>query len=43
LLNYPKKCDVLACREQIVVLAKLVGAGSRLVDAIFRTSKGIVG
>ena len=40
LLNYPKKCDILACREQILVLAKLVGAGSRLVDAIFRSHKG---
>lgn len=35
-INYPKATDVLACREQILVLAKMVGAGSRLVDSIFR-------
>jgi len=43
-INYPRECDVLACREQIRVLARLVGAGSRLADAIFRTyfdSKGV--
>lgn len=37
-LNYPKTSPDLACREQLLVLAKLVGAGSRLVDSIFRTS-----
>jgi putative GTP pyrophosphokinase len=36
-LNYPEKTENLACSEQIRVLAKLVAAGSRLVDAIFRT------
>jgi putative GTP pyrophosphokinase len=36
-LNYPIKSDNLACREQLKVLAKLVGAGSRLVDSIFRS------
>lgn len=36
-LNYPTKSDNLACREQLKVLAKLVGAGSRLVDSIFRS------
>lgn len=37
-LNYPEPCSNLACREQLRVLAKLVGAGSRLVDSIFRSS-----
>lgn len=36
-LNYPKPTAVVACKEQILVLAKLVGAGSRLVDALLRT------
>ncbi|WP_426769389.1 RelA/SpoT domain-containing protein [Pseudomonas aeruginosa] len=34
-LNYPEQTDNLACREQLRVLAKVVGAGSRLVDSIF--------
>lgn len=37
LINYPYQTDRLACREMIRVLARLVGAGSRLVDSIFRT------
>lgn len=37
-LNYPTPASSLACREQLLVLAKLVGAGSRLVDSIFRSS-----
>lgn len=37
-LNYPNPSENLACREQLKVLAKLVGAGSRLVDSIFRSS-----
>jgi ppGpp synthetase/RelA/SpoT-type nucleotidyltranferase len=37
-LNYPTKSENLACKEQLLVLAKLVGAGSRLVDSIFRIS-----
>lgn len=41
MLNYPHSTDNLACREQILVLAKLVCAGSRLVDAIFRTYKDL--
>jgi len=36
-LNYPEKCGNVACVEQLRVLSKLVGAGSRLGDAIFRT------
>jgi putative GTP pyrophosphokinase len=35
-LNYPTQTDVAACREQIRVLAKLVGASTRLADSIFR-------
>lgn len=37
-LNYPNPTDNIACREQLRVLTKVVGAGSRLVDAIFRTA-----
>ena len=37
-LNYPNASANLACREQLKVLAKLVGAGSRLVDSIFRSA-----
>ena len=36
LVNYPAPTDSVACREQIGVLARLVGAGSRLADSIFR-------
>lgn len=36
-LNYPEQSSVLTCREQLLVLAKLVGAGTRLVDSIFRS------
>lgn len=36
-LNYPTKIDSVACSEQLRVLAKMVGAGSRLAEAIFRT------
>ncbi|GAB1392976.1 RelA/SpoT domain-containing protein [Rhodocyclaceae bacterium] len=38
-LNYPNPSMNLACREQLKVLAKLVGAGSRLVDSIFRSAE----
>jgi putative GTP pyrophosphokinase len=38
-LNYPTQSTSLSCREQLKVLAKLVGAGSRLVDSIFRSSE----
>jgi putative GTP pyrophosphokinase len=38
-INYPNQSEIAACREQILVLAKLVGAGSRLVDSIFRSAK----
>jgi putative GTP pyrophosphokinase len=36
-LNYPQSTESIACREQIRVLAKVVGAGTRLADAIFRS------
>lgn len=35
-INYPQATCSLSCREQIRVLARLVGAGSRLADSIFR-------
>jgi len=35
-INYPHPTDSLSCREQIRVLARLVGAGSALADSIFR-------
>ncbi len=34
-LNYPNPSVSVACREQLKVLAKLVGAGSRLIDSIY--------
>ncbi len=37
-LNYPEKTENKSCREQLLVLAKLVGAGSRLTDSIYRSS-----
>ncbi|MYB92805.1 RelA/SpoT domain-containing protein [Candidatus Poribacteria bacterium] len=36
LVNYPEPTDNITCREQIGVLARLVGAGSRLADSICR-------
>ena len=38
-INYPVPTTSLACREQLRVLARLVGAGSRLADAIYRTDR----
>lgn len=35
-INYPKASESVACREQIAVLSKLVGAGSRLLDSLDR-------
>lgn len=35
-INYPKPTDSVACREQIKVLSKIVGAGSRLLDSLRR-------
>jgi putative GTP pyrophosphokinase len=34
-LNYPHPTENVACREQLRVLAKVVGAGSRLVTSIY--------
>lgn len=36
-INYPEKTEKEVCRDQILVLAKLIGAGSRLVDSIFNS------
>lgn len=36
-INYPHKTDVLACKEQLRVLSKLVSTGTRLADSIFRS------
>lgn len=36
-INYPEKTESLTCREQLMVLSKIVGAGSRLVDSIQRS------
>lgn len=38
-LNYPAPTKNLACSEQLRVLAKVVGAGSRLVDSIFKSAQ----
>ncbi len=35
-INYPTPTTSVACREQIKVLSKIVGAGSRLLDALQR-------
>ena len=37
LVNYPNPTDSVFWKEQIGVLARLVGAGSRLADSIWRT------
>ncbi|MDE0085851.1 MAG: RelA/SpoT domain-containing protein [Candidatus Poribacteria bacterium] len=37
LVNYPEPTDSVFWKEQIGVLARLVGAGSRLADSIWRT------
>lgn len=39
-INYPEPTSIVACREQLRVLSKIVGAGSRLVDSIQRTLAG---
>jgi ppGpp synthetase/RelA/SpoT-type nucleotidyltranferase len=36
-IDYPKPCKNLACREQIRVLARVASSCTRLVDAIFKT------
>jgi putative GTP pyrophosphokinase len=35
-MNYPTPSKNISCKEQIRVLAKLVGAGSRLLDSLHR-------
>lgn len=39
IMNYPHESSVLACREQIKVLARVTSSCSRLVDSIFRSSQ----
>lgn len=36
-INYPTPTENVSCREQLMVLSKIVGAGSRLADSIRRT------
>jgi len=36
-INYPHPTTILACKEQLRVLSKLVSTGTRLADSIFRT------
>lgn len=42
-LNYPEPTASVACREQLLVLAKMVGAGTRLAEAIFRSHREFLG
>lgn len=42
-INYPKASESVACQEQLKVLSKIVGAGSRLLDALDRINKHEVG
>lgn len=39
LLNYPTPTASVACQEQLRVMAKVVGASTRLAEAIFRSHK----
>lgn len=36
-INYPDPTEIVSCREQLMVLSKIVGAGSRLADSIQRS------
>lgn len=36
-LNYPHPTNSIACKEQLKVLAKLVSAGTRLADSIYKS------
>lgn len=38
-LNYPTSTNIVACNEQIRVLAKLASTGTRLADSIFTTAR----
>lgn len=42
-INYPAPTKSLACGEQIKVLSKLVGAGSRLLDSLYRVHQSVDG
>ncbi len=43
-MNYPHESTILACREQIKVLARVASSCSRLVDSIYRSAaKNMVG
>lgn len=35
-INYPKPTESVSCKEQIKVLSKIVGAGSRLLDSLYK-------
>lgn len=37
-INYPNATSVVACKEQLRVLAKLASTGTRLADSIFKIS-----
>ncbi|BCQ28001.1 hypothetical protein NK8_61900 (plasmid) [Caballeronia sp. NK8] len=37
-LNYPTPTEIVACREQLRVLAKLASTGTRLADSIFKSA-----
>jgi putative GTP pyrophosphokinase len=41
-LNYPVPSEVLACREQLKVLARATSTATRLVDSIFLTNEAAV-
>ena len=38
-INYPMPSDSVACREQLKVLSKITGAGSRLLDSLQRVHR----
>jgi len=40
-INYPIPTESLACKEQIKVLSKIVGAGSRLLDSLHRVHQSL--
>lgn len=41
-INYPIPTANLACREQLKVLSKIVGAGSRLLDSLHRVNQDYI-
>lgn len=40
-INYPVPTEDLSCKEQIKVLSKIVGAGSRLLDSLNRVNRAV--